>query len=455
MAKTRTAFFCQSCGAQSPRWIGRCPSCGEWNTYVEEVVERETAGNTWSRQTGADNARPVLIEEIDMTSHPRLLTGMQEFDRVLGGGIVRGSLILIGGEPGIGKSTLSLQMAMRMRGSKILYVSGEESEQQLKMRAVRLGEEHGNCYILTETSTRNILHYAQEMNPDLIVVDSIQTLQSQNIESSAGSISQIRETAAELQRFAKSTATPVILIGHITKEGLIAGPKVLEHMVDVVLLFEGERHYGFRLLRASKNRFGSAAELAIFEMSDTGMREILNPSEVLISPHEEALSGISVATTLEGLRPMLIEVQALVSASAYGTPQRSATGFDVRRLHMLLAVLEKRAGLRSGNRDVFLNITGGIRVDDPATDLAVVSAVLSSAEDIPIPQKSCFAGEVGLSGEVRVINRIEQRLAEAERMGYERIFIPRHAARSIRQQGRGIELIPVASVHETFSRLFG
>ncbi|MBP7849838.1 MAG: DNA repair protein RadA [Lentimicrobiaceae bacterium] len=455
MAKTRTAFFCQSCGAQSPRWIGRCPSCGEWNTYVEEVVERETAGNKWSRQTGADNARPVLIEEIDMTSHPRLLTGMQEFDRVLGGGIVRGSLILIGGEPGIGKSTLSLQMAMRMRGSKILYVSGEESEQQLKMRAVRLGEEHGNCYILTETSTSNILHYAQEMNPDLIVVDSIQTLQSQNIESSAGSISQIRETAAELQRFAKSTATPVIMIGHITKEGLIAGPKVLEHMVDVVLLFEGERHYGFRLLRASKNRFGSAAELAIFEMSDTGMREILNPSEVLISPHEEALSGISVATTLEGLRPMLIEVQALVSASAYGTPQRSATGFDVRRLHMLLAVLEKRAGLRSGNRDVFLNITGGIRVDDPATDLAVVSAVLSSAEDIPIPQKTCFAGEVGLSGEVRVINRIEQRLAEAERMGYERIFIPRHAARSIRQQGRGIELIPVGSVHEAFSRLFG
>lgn len=455
MAKTRTAFFCQHCGAQSPKWIGRCPACGEWNTYVEEVVEREKGSSQWLRQSGTDTSRPVRIEDIEMEAYPRMISGMQEFDRVLGGGIVRGSLILIGGEPGIGKSTLSLQIAMQMQGLKILYVSGEESEQQLKMRAGRLGDEKSICYILTETSTQNILHYAAEINPDLIIIDSIQTLQSQAIESSAGSISQIRETAAELQRYAKSSATPVILIGHITKEGLIAGPKVLEHMVDVVLLFEGERNYGYRLLRASKNRYGSASELAIFEMGDSGMREILNPSEILITPHEEALSGIAIASTLEGLRPMLIEVQALVSTSAYGTPQRSANGFDLRRMNMLLAVLEKRSGLRSANRDVFLNITGGIRVDDPATDMAVVSAILSSAEDIPIDQSTCFTGEVGLSGEVRAVNRIEQRISEAARMGYTRMFIPRHSAKTLSASHHDIELIGVGTVHEAFTKLFG
>lgn len=389
-----------------------------------------------------------------MDQQVRMSTAMSEMDRVLGGGLVPGSLVLLGGEPGIGKSTLTLQSAMQMKDRKVLYITGEESEQQIRMRAGRLAEGGENCYILTETSTQNILQHLENLRPDLVVIDSVQTLQSQNIESSAGSISQIRECTAELQKFAKTTATPVLLIGHITKDGQLAGPKVLEHMVDVVLQFEGERNYGYRILRASKNRYGSTAEVAIFEMTDRGMKEILNPSEILISHHEEPLSGVCIASTLEGIRPMLIEVQALVSTAAYGTPQRSATGFDLRRLSMLLAVLEKRSGFRLAAKDVFLNIAGGIRVDDPAIDLAVVGAILSSGEDVPLDQQNCFSGEVGLSGEVRAVSRLEQRIAEAERMGFTRMFVPRASLRNLPSPARGLELIGVSNVHQLYARLF-
>jgi DNA repair protein RadA/Sms len=389
-----------------------------------------------------------------MEHQERMSSAMGEMDRVLGGGLVAGSLVLLGGEPGIGKSTLTLQSAMRMQGHKVLYITGEESEQQIRMRASRLSDGGDNCYILTETSTQNILQHLEQLRPELVIIDSVQTLQSQSIESSAGSISQIRECTSELQRFAKTTGTPVLLIGHITKDGQLAGPKVLEHMVDVVLQFEGDRNYGYRILRASKNRYGSTAELAIFEMTDRGMKEILNPSEILISHHEEPLSGVCIASTLEGLRPMLIEVQALVSTAAYGTPQRSATGFDLRRLNMLLAVLEKRSGFRLAAKDVFLNIAGGIRVDDPAIDLAVVGAILSSGEDVPLDQHSCFSGEVGLSGEVRAVSRLEQRIAEAERMGFTRMFVPRASLRNLPSGKHTLELIGVANVHQLYARLF-
>ncbi|HRY97780.1 MAG TPA: DNA repair protein RadA [Bacteroidales bacterium] len=453
MSKTRSAYFCQSCGHESPKFLGRCPSCGEWNTFAEELLQKES-GSGWKR-TGAEGAaQPKRLDEISLDRQERISTALGEMDRVLGGGLVPGSLVLIGGEPGIGKSTLTLQSAMRMKGCKVLYVTGEESEQQIRMRAVRLGESLGDCYVLTETSTQGILQHLERMRPDLVIVDSIQTLQSQYIESTAGSISQIRECTAELQKFAKTTATPVVLIGHITKDGQLAGPKVLEHMVDVVLQFEGDRNYGYRVLRASKNRYGSTAEVALFEMSDRGMREILNPSEILISHHEEPLSGVCIASTLEGLRPMLIEVQALVSTAAYGTPQRSATGFDLRRLNMLLAVLEKRSGFRLAAKDVFLNIAGGIRVDDPAIDLAVVGAVLSSAEDSPLDPQVCFSGEVGLSGEVRAVSRLEQRVAEAARMGFSRMFVPRASLKGLRKAGDGLELVGVANVHQLYARLF-
>lgn len=456
MAKTKTAYFCQQCGHQSPKWLGRCPSCGEWNTMAEEVIEKSTAesGGGWAR-ANERNAQPQKLASISMDKQERIPSGMGEMDRVLGGGMVPGSMILIGGEPGIGKSTLSLQAAMRMKGSQVLYISGEESEQQIKMRATRLGEEQSECFILTETSTQHIMQHLEAIRPSLVIVDSIQTLQTARIESTAGSVSQIRECTAELQKFAKLTSTPVVLIGHINKDGHLAGPKVLEHMVDVVLQFEGDRNYGYRLLRALKNRYGSTAELAIFEMGDSGMREILNPSEILINQYEEPLSGVCIASTLEGLRPMLIEVQALVSTAAYGTPQRSATGFDLRRLNMLLAVLEKRCGFRLASKDVFLNIAGGIRVDDPAIDLAVVGAILSSGEDVGLDTKICFSGEVGLSGEVRPVNRLEQRIAEAERMGFAQMYVPAASLKKIPAGKQKIALTGLSSVHELYARLFG
>ncbi|MCK4287879.1 MAG: DNA repair protein RadA, partial [Bacteroidales bacterium] len=427
MAKPRIIFFCQNCGAQSPKWIGRCPSCGEWNTYAEEVVHREKDKDQIAKlSTKKDSGKPVPVNEIKEAKENRINTNNNELNRVLGGGLVYGSLVLIGGEPGIGKSTLMLQIALNIKNLKVLYVTGEESAQQIKMRAERIGINSPNCYILTETSTQNIFSQIEKLTPDILIIDSVQTLHTDIIDTSAGSISQIRECASEMQRYSKLTDVPVFLIGHITKEGSLAGPKLLEHMVDTVLQFEGDRNYGYRILRATKNRFGSTSELGIYEMQDSGLREVSNPSEILISQRDENVSGVAIAATLEGMRPMLIEVQALVSSAAYGTPQRSSTGFDLRRLNMLLAVLEKRSGFRLGIKDVFLNIAGGIKVDDPAIDLTVISAILSSNEDFPIDQKICFSAEVGLSGEIRPVNRIEQRIGEAEKLGFEQILISKY-----------------------------
>lgn len=454
MAKTKTAFFCSNCGSQSPKWIGKCPSCGEWNTYIEEVIQREAAGagnQVFIRRAST----PTLITEINTGTEIRIDTHNQELNRVLGGGLVAGSVVLVGGEPGIGKSTLMLQVALSMRNLKVLYISGEESEQQIRMRAERLGMGQNECYILTETSTGEILKHIGALTPGIVIIDSIQTLTSENIDASAGSISQIRETASEMQRFAKTANVPVFLIGHITKEGTLAGPKLLEHMVDTVLQFEGDRNYGYRILRSVKNRFGSTSELGIYEMQGNGLREVTNPSEILITQHEEPVSGTTVAATIEGLRPMLIETQALVSTAAYGTPQRSCTGFDVRRLNMLLAVLEKRSGFKLGAKDVFLNIAGGLRVDDPATDLAVVSAVLSSSIDIPVSSKTCFAGEVGLSGEIRPVTRVEQRVSEAEKLGFETIMISKLNLKAAKSAARSIKIQPVSKVEEVFRFLFG
>jgi len=435
--------------------MGRCTSCGEWNTFVEEVVQRDenTAKNAGNFKT--TESRPHRLNEISQGSEQRTSTGSGELDRVLGGGLVEGSVILVGGEPGIGKSTLMLQVALHVKGIRVLYISGEESEQQIRMRADRLGHNDPDCFILTETNTQSIFQHLTTVEPGLVIVDSIQTLQTNIIESSAGSISQIRETAAEMQRYAKTTGVPVILIGHITKEGLLAGPKILEHMVDTVLQFEGDRNYGYRILRAIKNRFGSASELGIFEMRDTGLREVSNPSEILISQREEPASGVAVASTIEGIRPMLIEVQALVSSAAYGTPQRSSTGFDIRRLNMLLAVLEKRCGFRLGAKDVFLNIAGGIRVDDPAIDMAVISSILSSNEDTPVDQQICFAGEVGLSGEIRPVNRVEQRIAEAEKLGFRQILVSRYNLKGLKTGKWAIKVTGVGKVEEVFGILFG
>ena len=449
MAKAQSVFFCQNCGAQSPKWIGRCPSCGEWNTYVEEIIKKETPressmGDIKSTKKNA----PTSIEKISKSSEERMDTGTAELNRVLGGGLVAGSLVLIGGEPGIGKSTLMLQVALRFENRKILYVTGEESDQQIKMRADRIGYGNPDCFILTETNTQNIFRFLEQLEPDVLVIDSIQTLYTDRIDSSPGSISQVRECAAELQRYAKLTDTPVILIGHITKDGMLAGPKVLEHMVDTVLQFEGDRHYEFRILRSVKNRYGSTSELGIFEMTDKGLREISNPSEILISQRDEDLSGVAVAATIEGQRPMLVETQALVGSAAYGTPQRSATGFDAKRLNMLLAVLEKRAGFKLGVKDVFLNIAGGIRVDDPAIDLAIISSVMSSNADLPIPQHYCFAGEVGLSGEIRAVNRIEQRVAEADKLGFEKVFISSYARKNIDQKKYKAEIVFVKKIED-------
>ena len=456
MAKAQSVFFCQNCGVQSPKWIGRCPSCGEWNTYVEEIIKKETPressmGDIKSTKKNA----PTSIEKISKSSEERMDTGTAELNRVLGGGLVAGSLVLIGGEPGIGKSTLMLQVALRFENRKILYVTGEESDQQIKMRADRIGYGNPDCFILTETNTQNIFRFLEQLEPDVLVIDSIQTLYTDRIDSSPGSISQVRECAAELQRYAKLTDTPVILIGHITKDGMLAGPKVLEHMVDTVLQFEGDRHYEFRILRSVKNRYGSTSELGIFEMTDKGLREISNPSEILISQRDEALSGVAVAATIEGQRPMLVETQALVGSAAYGTPQRSATGFDAKRLNMLLAVLEKRAGFKLGVKDVFLNIAGGIRVDDPAIDLAIISSVMSSNADLPIPQHYCFAGEVGLSGEIRAVNRIEQRVAEADKLGFEKVFISSYARKNIDQKKYKAEIVFVKKIEDLIKALFG
>jgi DNA repair protein RadA/Sms len=456
MAKTKTIFYCQNCGAQSSKWIGHCPSCNEWNTYVEEVIQKSNDRSAQDFFTQSkESAKAWPINEIDLAAEPRIDTRNQELNRVLGGGIVPGSLVLIGGEPGIGKSTLMLQIALNLKGKKVLYISGEESGQQLRMRAERIGIKNPDCYIYTGTDTRDIFQQASEVQPDMMVIDSIQTLQTQVIESSAGSISQIRECASEFQRYSKMTAIPVFLIGHITKDGNIAGPKVLEHMVDTVLQFEGDRNHVFRILRAVKNRFGSTSELGIYEMQNTGLREVSNPSEILISQRDDNVSGVAISATIEGLRPILIEVQALVSSAAYGTPQRSATGFDLRRLNMLLAVLEKRCGFKLGMKDVFLNMAGGIHVEDPAIDLAVVCAVLSSGEDIPIDQKTCFAAEVGLSGEIRPVGRIEQRILEAEKLGFEQIVISKFNAKGLEKERFGIKLHLATRMEDVFRLLFG
>ena len=442
MAKVKTTFFCQNCGAQYAKWQGQCTSCKSWNTIVEEVVQKPDKSD-WKSSTSFSNERvskPLKISEIDTSKTPRLNTTDNELNRVLGGGIVPGSLILLGGEPGIGKSTLMLQLSLKLP-YKTLYVSGEESQKQIKLRAQRIHPNGEQCYILTETKTQHIFKQIESLEPDILVIDSIQTLQSDFIEASAGSVSQIKQCTSELMKFAKETATPVILIGHITKDGSIAGPKILEHMVDTVLQFEGDRNHVFRILRAHKNRFGSTHELGIYEMQGSGLKEVQNPSEVLISKKDITLSGNAIAVTLEGMRPLLVEVQALVSSAVYGTPQRSATGFNAKRLNMLLAVLEKRAGFRLGAKDVFLNITGGITVDDPAIDLAVVAAILSSNNDDAITENFCFAAEVGLSGEIRPVQRVDQRIMEAEKLGFETIFIAKHNKSSLKSTKIQIQLL--------------
>jgi len=454
MSKIKTTFFCQNCGAQYSKWQGQCNSCKEWNTIAEEIIQKEDKKD-WKSTPSPDSKRvtkPLKIHEIDSTEEVRMDTRDGELNRVLGGGIVPGSLILLGGEPGIGKSTLLLQISLKLP-YRTLYVSGEESQKQIKMRAERINPLSDNCYILTETKTQNIFKQIEAIEPEIVIIDSIQTLHTDYIESSAGSISQIRETTAELIKFAKETNIPVILIGHITKDGNIAGPKILEHMVDTVLQFEGDRNHIYRILRSLKNRFGSTAELGIYEMLGSGLREVSNPSEILISHKEEELSGTAIATTLEGMRPLMIEIQALVSTAVYGTPQRSTTGYNAKRLNMILAVLEKRAGFRLGAKDVFLNVTGGISVDDPAIDLAVVAAILSSNEDIPVGKDFCFAGEVGLSGEIRPVNRVDQRIQEAEKLGFSTIFVSKY--NKITLKNTFIKIRLVSKIEDVVSELFG
>jgi DNA repair protein RadA/Sms len=450
MAGSKTIFVCSNCGVESARWIGRCPSCKEWNTYVEEIIAGKAKKVS---RDGRPRPVPELISDIPSASEPRINTHSLEFNRVLGGGIVPGSVILLGGEPGIGKSTLVLQVAMNTPSVTTLYITGEESSRQIKLRADRIGSDHGNCYVLCETSLEAIYTHLHKMNPGIVIIDSIQTLQTDNIESAAGSVSQIRECAAGLLRYAKETSVPVLLIGHITKEGGLAGPKVLEHIVDVVLQLEGDHNHFYRVLRSSKNRYGSTSEIGLYEMQGEGLREVGNPSEILITRHTEDMSGVAISATVDGMRPFLIEIQALVSSAAYGTPQRSSTGFDLRRLSMLLAVLEKRAGFRLASKDVFLNIAGGLKVTDPATDLAVISAILSSDADMPVAQNICFAGEVGLSGEIRPVGRLEQRISEAQKMGFRKIVISSFNKRTGNQK-TGIEVLRTAKVEDLFRRLF-
>lgn len=453
MSKVKTAFFCQNCGSQYAKWQGQCNACKQWNTIVEEIIQKEDKP-AWRTPVSEIKkaAKPLKIREIDSAHEVRMDTCDGELNRVLGGGIVPGSLILLGGEPGIGKSTLLLQISLKLP-YKTLYVSGEESQKQIKMRAERINPNSENCYILTETKTQNIFRQIQEIEPEILIIDSIQTLHTEYIEASPGSISQIRETTAELIKFAKETNIPVILIGHITKDGNIAGPKILEHMVDTVLQFEGDRNHVYRILRSLKNRFGSTSELGIYEMLGSGLREVSNPSEILISHKDASLSGTAIATTLEGMRPLMIEIQALVSTAVYGTPQRSTTGYNAKRLNMILAVLEKRAGFRLGTKDVFLNITGGISIDDPAIDLAVVAAILSSNEDIPIEEGFCFAGEVGLSGEIRPVNRVDQRIQEAEKLGFSTIFVSKYNKIALKKTVIKIRL--VSKIEDVASELFG
>jgi len=462
MSKIKTAFFCSNCGHESPKWLGKCPNCEQWNTFVEEVIikDNKLEETDWKKFSASKKEiKTISISEVISGEEKRIITADAELNRVLGGGIVEGSIVLVAGEPGIGKSTLFLQNGLSLKNITTLYISGEESEQQIRMRADRLKfdrspEAFENFYLLTQTSTQTIFQEIKKLRPHLVIVDSIQTLQSPYIESSAGSVSQIRECAAEFQRFAKETNTPVFLIGHITKEGGIAGPKILEHMVDTVLQFEGDLHYAYRILRTLKNRFGSTSELGIYEMTDEGMRAVSNPSEILITQKEDQLSGIAIAATIEGLRPLLIEVQALATQSVYGTPQRTVTGFDLRRLQLLLAVLEKRGGFHFGLKDVFLNIAGGLKIEDPSIDLAVLCALLSSYEDTPLPQHTCFAGEIGLSGEIRAVNRIEQRITEAEKLGFKKILVSKYNQRGLKNQKFNIEIVSMSKVDEVYKYLF-
>ena len=458
MAKEKTVFVCTNCGQESPKWIGKCPSCGAWNTFVEEIVRKEQTVSRATFTASADTARrnrPVPLSNIEGSEELRMDMGDDELNRVLGGGLVPGSLVLLGGEPGIGKSTLVLQTVLRIPERKILYVSGEESARQLKLRADRILHNSSDCLIVRETSLEQIFTHIRNVQPELVVIDSIQTISTELIESSPGSVSQVRECAASILKYAKETNTPVILIGHINKEGSIAGPKVLEHIVDTVLQFEGDQHYMYRILRSIKNRFGSTAELGIYEMRQDGLRPVSNPSELLLSSDHEGMSGVAIACAIEGIRPFLIETQALVSTAAYGTPQRSATGFDIRRMNMLLAVLEKRVGFKLAQKDVFLNIAGGLRVNDPAIDLGVISAILSSNMDSDIEPLVCMAGEVGLSGEIRPVNRIEQRISEAEKLGFKSILIPKQNMQGLDCSKVKIELVGVRKVEEAFRFLFG
>ena len=454
MSKTKTIFFCRNCGNESPKWVGRCPACGEWNTYIEEPVEKKTAQSSVYEVT--ERARPQKLSEISAVNYQRINTHNGELNRTLGGGLVPGSLVLLGGEPGIGKSTLALQVALQLRSHRVMYISGEESLQQIKLRAERIGgKDDDECLFLNETSLENIFAFCKELKPALIFIDSIQTVSTQSIDSTAGSVSQIRECTAALLKFAKATHTSIFLIGHITKDGILAGPKILEHIVDAVLQFEGDHNHVYRILRSLKNRFGSTSELGIFEMRGNGLREVSNPSEMLITTNDEGLSGISIGATIDGVRPFLIEVQALVSSAVYGTPQRSCTGFDARRLNMLLAVLEKRAGFKLSSKDVFLNIAGGLKVDDPAIDLAVIAAIMSSNIDTAVNHLYCFSGEVGLSGEIRPVSRIEQRIQEAQKLGFTKIFIAGANRKGIDTSSMTIQVVFVNKVEQLFKALFG